>query len=184
MTEKRTVTRHNIQTHAFLRDDSGAWTAVIGWCSTASVKCARSWYSTASSRIRCLNCGMQILWQHANSIISLHLYSAFLGTQSALHRRGTSPQPPPVCSIEATAAIVCQNAHHTPSYWWRGDSDEANQCMGMIRRPWWSEANGQIWPGCRGYTPILRLGTTIIGFVCNLIHIILLMNFMLTQYNM
>ncbi len=54
----------------------------------------------------------------------LHLYSAFLGTQNALHRRGESPQPPPVCSIhldDATAAIVRQNDHHTPAYWWRGD---------------------------------------------------------------
>ncbi len=53
----------------------------------------------------------------------LHLYSAFLGPQSALHRRGESPHPPPVCSIhldDATAAIVHQNAHHTPAYWWRG----------------------------------------------------------------
>ncbi len=56
---------------------------------------------------------------------SLYLYSAFLGTQSALHRRGgVSPQPPPVCSIhldDATAVIFRQNAHHTPVYWWRGD---------------------------------------------------------------
>ncbi len=54
----------------------------------------------------------------------LHLYSAFLGTQSALHRRGESPQPPPMCSIhldDATAAILRQNTHHTPAYWWRGD---------------------------------------------------------------
>ncbi len=29
----------------------------------------------------------------------LHLYSAFLGTQSALHERGESPQPPPMCDI-------------------------------------------------------------------------------------
>ncbi len=34
----------------------------------------------------------------------------------------------------------------------RRQRDEANQCMGMIRRPWWSEANGDIWPGCRGNT--------------------------------
>ncbi len=29
-----------------------------------------------------------------------------------------------MCSIhlvDATAAILCQNAHHTPAYWWRGD---------------------------------------------------------------
>ncbi len=36
-----------------------------------------------------------------------------------------------------------------------GGCDEANQCMGMIRRLWWSEANGEIWPGCRGYIPTL-----------------------------
>ncbi len=32
----------------------------------------------------------------------VHLYSAFLGTQSALHSKGgggESPHPPPVCSI-------------------------------------------------------------------------------------
>ncbi len=52
----------------------------------------------------------------------LHLYSAFLDTQSALHSKGaissstTNVQHPP-----ATAAIVCQNAHHTPAYRWRGD---------------------------------------------------------------
>jgi len=38
---------------------------------------------------------------------------------------GESPQPPPMCSIhlddDATAAIVRQNPHHTPAYWWRGD---------------------------------------------------------------
>ncbi len=35
-----------------------------------------------------------------------------------------SPQPPPICSIhmdDAMAAILLQNAHHTPAYWWRGD---------------------------------------------------------------
>ncbi len=37
---------------------------------------------------------------------------------------GESPQTPPVCSIhleDATAAILHQNAHHTPANWWRGD---------------------------------------------------------------
>ncbi len=41
--------------------------------------------------------------KHNNNINNnnnlLHLYSAFQGTQSALHTRGESPQPPPVCSI-------------------------------------------------------------------------------------
>ncbi len=75
----------------------------------------------------------------------LHLYSA-------LHSKGgISPHPPPVCSIhldDVTAAIVRQNAHHTPAYWWRGD----NQCMGIVRRPWWSEANGLVWPGLHPYS--------------------------------
>ncbi len=65
----------------------------------------------------------QDLYPYNNNL--LHLYSTFLGTQSASHRRGESPQPPPVCSVhldDATAAIVCQNAHYTPAYWWRGDS--------------------------------------------------------------
>ncbi len=66
-----------------------------------------------------------------NNNNSLYLYSAFLGTQSALHERGESPQPPPMCSIhldDATAAIFM------------------------------SEANGEIWPGCWGYTPTLFEG--------------------------
>ncbi len=54
--------------------------------------------------------------KHNNNNL-IHLYSAFLGTQSALHERGESPQPPPVYSIhldDATAAILRQNTHHTP----------------------------------------------------------------------
>ncbi len=46
----------------------------------------------------------------------LHLYNAFRGTQSALHRSGESH-----LDDDATAAILHQNAHHTPAYWWRGD---------------------------------------------------------------
>ncbi len=89
-------------------------------------------------------------------IIICYIYIALFWVLKALYIEGEeSPQPPPMCCIhldDVTAAILCQNAQHTPAYWWRGDSDEANRCMEMIRRPWWSEANGQIWPGCRGYT--------------------------------
>ncbi len=60
-----------------------------------------------------------------NNNNSIHLYSTFfLSTQCALHCQGESPHPPPMCSIhldDATAAIVHQNAHYTPAYWWRGD---------------------------------------------------------------
>ncbi len=89
----------------------------------------------------------------------LHLYSAFLGTQSALHSKGlfssstTNVQHPP---------RWCDGSHigperpaHTSLLVERRQSDGANQCMGMIRRPWWSEANGEIWPGCHGHTSTL-----------------------------
>ncbi len=71
----------------------------------------------------------------------LHLYRAFLGTQSTLHRSGGSPQPPPVCSIHLMMRRQPYCSRTPPTHqlqverrqWWR--------CMGMIRRPWWSEAN-------------------------------------------
>ncbi len=58
----------------------------------------------------------------------LHLYSAFLGTQSSLHRGGESPHPPPVCSIhldDATAAIVPEHPPHTTLLVERRPSDES-----------------------------------------------------------
>ncbi len=69
--------------------------------------------------------------EHVRNTAAVHitediLYCTFLGTQSALQRSGgKSPHPPPVCSIhldDAAAAILRQNAHHTPAYWLRGDS--------------------------------------------------------------
>ncbi len=55
----------------------------------------------------------------------LHLYSAFLGTQSALHSKGgggssstTGVQHPPGwCDGRHSVP----EHHHTPAYWWRGD---------------------------------------------------------------
>ncbi len=90
---------------------------------------------------------------------SLHLYSAFLSTQSALHCEGgissstTSVQHPPGWCDGSHSAP--DRSPHTSLLVERRQSDEANQCMGMIRRPLWSEANGQIWPGCRGHTSTL-----------------------------
>jgi len=55
---------------------------------------------------------------------------------------------------DVMAAILRQNTHHTPAYWFsREQRDEANWYiyMGMIWRPWWTEATGQIWPGCGGF---------------------------------
>ncbi len=68
----------------------------------------------------------QCSFKKKNNNNLLHLYNAFLGTQSTLHRRGGrgSPQSPPMSSIhldDATAAVLHQNAHHRPAYLWRGD---------------------------------------------------------------
>ncbi len=63
----------------------------------------------------------------------LHLYSAFLGTQSALHSKRESPHPPPMCSIhldDVTAAIVQQNTPHTSLLVERSPSDEAISVWG------------------------------------------------------
>ncbi len=57
--------------------------------------------------------------------IICYIYIALFWVLKALYiEGGESPHPPPMCSIhldDATAAIVRQNAHHTPAYWWRGD---------------------------------------------------------------
>ncbi len=77
--------------------------------------CSHGWYPQ-------INHGFVRLLNNNNN--SLHLYSPFLGTQSALHRRGGSPRPSPMCSIhldDATAAILRQNAHHKPACWCKGD---------------------------------------------------------------
>ncbi len=94
-----------------------------------------------------------------NNNNSLHLYSAFSSTQSSLHCEGgvssstTSVQHPPGWCDGSHSAP--DRSPHTSLLVERRQSDEANQYMGMIRRPWWSEANGQIWPGCRGHTSTL-----------------------------
>ncbi len=107
-------------------------------------------------------CGKKVCQTPNNNYINnnnnlLHLYSAFLGTQSALHRRGNllihhqcaastwMMRRQPYCARTPPHT-------HTSLLMERRQSDEVNQCIGMIRRPWWSEDNGQIWRGCRGYT--------------------------------
>ncbi len=89
----------------------------------------------------------------------LHLYSAFLDTQSALHSKGaissstTNVQHPPGWCDGSHSAP--ERPPHTSLLVERRESYAANQCMGMIRRPWWSEASGPVWPECRGNTPTL-----------------------------
>ncbi len=97
-------------------------------------------------------------YNNKNNNNLLHLYSIFLGSQSALHRRGggissttTNVQHPPGWCDGSHIAPECPP--HTGLLVERRQSDEANLCMGISWRPWWSEANGRLWPGCRGYTP-------------------------------
>ncbi len=101
------------------------------------------------------------LWAKLNNNNNnlLHLYSIFLDTQSALHSKGaissstTNVQHPPGWCDGSHSAPECPP--HTSLLVERRQSDEVNQCMGMIRRPWWSEASGLVWPGCRSNTPTL-----------------------------
>ncbi len=55
-----------------------------------------------------------------------------------------------MCSIhldDATAAILSQNAHHTPAYWWRGDPE------------WWSPISVWGWLGGHdGQRPMGKFG--------------------------
>ncbi len=99
-------------------------------------------------------------------IIHIALFLLFLSTQSALHREGRGGEGGGGISSSTTSVQHppgwCDGSHsapdrspHTSLLVERRQSDEANQCMGMIRRPWWSEANGQIWPGCQGHTSTL-----------------------------
>ncbi len=74
--------------------------------------------------------------QHNNNNYSVHLYSAFLGTQSTLHRMGgissttTNVQyPPGWCD---GSHIAPERPPHTILLVERRQSNEANQCMGMI----------------------------------------------------
>ncbi len=75
-------------------------------------------------------CTVLFLTWHTRKSFALHTHKIsikwiFLNTLKALYIvRGISPHPPPMCSIhlnDVTAAIVGQNVHHTPAYWWRGD---------------------------------------------------------------
>ncbi len=97
---------------------------------------------------------------HSTFIILIsYIYIALFKALKALYIQGgissttTNVQHPPGwCD---GSHIAPERPPHTSLLVERRQRDEANQCMGMIRRPWWSEANGQIWPGCWGYTPTL-----------------------------
>ncbi len=91
----------------------------------------------------------------------LHLYSAFLDTQSALHSKETISSsttnvqhPPGWCD---GSHIAPERPPHTSLLVERRQNDEANQRMGMIRRPWWSEASGLVWPGWKEILTGLKL---------------------------
>ncbi len=114
---------------------------------------------------RTLMANKKLLLYINNNNNLLHLYSAFLDTQSALHSKGaissstTNVQHPPGWCDGSHSAP--ERPPHTSLLVERRQSDEANQCMEMIRRPWWSEASGLVWPGCRGNTPTLFRRTSL-----------------------
>ncbi len=96
------------------------------WFSPKTWTCHPCWYPIIKAEKECTLVWQVTLYGYKPIIYNnlLHLYSAFLGTYIALHNKGVFPHPPPMCSIhldDATAAILHQNAHHTPVYWWRGD---------------------------------------------------------------
>ncbi len=89
-------------------------------------------------------------------IIIPYIYIALFWVLKALYMEGANSSsttnvqhPPGWCD---GSHIAPERSPHISLLVERRQSDEANQCMGMIRRPWWSEANGRIWPGCRDYT--------------------------------
>ncbi len=90
-------------------------------------------------------------------IIICYIYIAHLWVLKALYIEGgelssstTNVQHPPGCDDSHIAPEP-----HTSLLVERWQSDEANQWMGIIRRPWWSKASGWIWPRHRGYTSTL-----------------------------
>jgi len=91
----------------------------------------------------------------------LQLYSAFSGTSNiwkgGISSTTTNVHPPGWCD---GSHIVPECTPHTSLLVERRQSDEGNQYMEMIRRPWWTVAN---LPGCRGYTPTLL--KDILGFL-------------------
>jgi len=65
-------------------------------------------------------CYFEKFYKHLTNNNSLHLYSAFLGTQGALHREGNLLNHHQCAAstwmMRCDDAIVRQNAHHTPAY--------------------------------------------------------------------
>ncbi len=78
-------------------------------------------------------------------IIIYYIYIALFWVLKALYTEGGISSTTTICSIH----IAPERPPHTSLLVKSRQSNEANQCMGMIRRPWWSEANGQIWPGAK-----------------------------------
>ncbi len=90
-----------------------------------------------------------------------------LSTQSTLQCKGgvssstTSVQHPPGWCDGSHSAP--ERPPHTSLLVERRQSDEANQCRRMIRRPWWSEAMGEFGQDA-GVTPLL-FSKDILGFI-------------------
>ncbi len=82
-------------------------TAAPGEAVEGTVPCSKvstqSWTIPAGAEIRTHNLGLQV--------------------RCSIHYSHDCPQDQDLDQDldDATAAILCQNAHHTPAYWWRGD---------------------------------------------------------------
>ncbi len=99
--------------------------------------------------------GIIVLWQINSSYIYIiliicYIYIVLFWVLKALYTEGgissstTNVQHPP--GWWDGSHIAPERPPHTSLLVERRQSDESNQCMGMIRRPWWSEASGEIWP--------------------------------------
>ncbi len=74
-----------------------------------------------------------------------------------------------MCSIhldDATAAIVHQNADHTPAYWWRGDTVIQKFGISKIKKKklWSLLSSSRLYLFDRKY----RISINIVKYYCNL----------------
>ncbi len=101
--------------------------------------------------VRCLAQGSQL--SRGQFLLEPRFEPTTLGYKS--DALSLQPQLPPGPGWCDGSHIAPESPPHTSLLMERRQSDETNRCMGIIRRPWWSKANGRIWPGSRGYTSAL-----------------------------
>ncbi len=98
-------------------------------------------------------------------IIICYIYTALFWVLKALYIEGGHLLKHHQCAVNTWMMWRQPYCARTPTtHQLTGGCDEANQCMGIIRRLWWSEANGEILPGCRGLHPY-SFSKDILGFL-------------------